>query len=67
MTVNAYVENEWVENTGTVPSGLVIGTEIETEYRDGFLGTYSVVEDPFFAIWIIKGNDYDIIRWRIVK
>lgn len=63
------MNNEWIENTGTVPEGVTKDTVIEVFYRyDGEtvwdINSGAPNNDP--DLWILNGGRFDIIRWRFV-
>lgn len=65
MRVN---NNQWIENTGTVPDGVGPDTVIEVEYRDGYVAEWAVdwwlkTDDPI--LWEISNSRRDVIRWRL--
>jgi hypothetical protein len=62
MSVN---NNQWIENTGTVPDGVTADTVIEVEYRFGGMFTWRIENnDP--DLWAIGDHPFDVIRWRFV-
>lgn len=67
------MQNEWIENTGTVPESVGPDTMIEVEYRDGAIvtwGKYSPVAPNDPEPWTIDADnqhELDVIRWRFLK
>jgi len=64
------MNNEWIENTGTVPDGVTADTNIEVFLREFGPMIWRVEfpsirnDDP--ALWTLDGDSFDIIRWRFV-
>ena len=63
------MNNEWIENTGTVPEGVTKDTVIEVFYRyDGEavwdINSGAHNNDP--DLWTLDDDAFDIIRWRFV-
>jgi len=64
------MDNDWIENTGTVPAGVGPDTRLEVAYRDG--ARLALVDRGIIAhndpeIWTIEGVFGDITSFRFLE